>query len=599
MKISQLNTPQINSVTLLLGLYQRVSTDEQAQVVEGSMDNQRHRLQAFIEIKNLQEPGWGRIVENYVDDGYSAKDTNRPGYQRMMKDLKSGRINAIMVTELSRLSRNIPDFCDFHKVIDGLGAKFLAIKENFDSSTPAGKMMLFNMINLAQFEREQISERVAINCHSRSMRGLLSGGPVILGYDRVETNKTTFTVNETEAAHVQKIFSTFLEQRTIGRTIIALETLGIKPKGKKSKKSRLINEGRWTVDSLSFVLQNKSYIGIKEVNKNNKNKEPHKLKAWQKYTEVKASWPAIIDEATFSEVQKIIQENREKERARLETSEERVFLAAQVCKCGQCGRALVGQSAHGRNKVHRYYVHSSKKGDVINCGFKRIRADKIESKIVDYLSEILVLAGYFNKVSENIRKAITVKPEVIKAEKNRLTLELQKLNTAIKNTFRIQAELDPQSEAIRVTAAELNDLSRKKALIEAEIEKVKLQEAQESDVESAIDDLKSRLEAFRRGWKKSTATARKALIKDLIYGIIVNPSSGLSIQFRLSGSLNSDATTPLVSISEESQKNVIDLENRRPQQQPTADAGTTEGGQSYNLGIFGSQVVEFGSEGRT
>ncbi len=77
----------------------------------------------------------------------------------------------------------------------------------------------------------------------------------------------------------------------------------------------------------------------------------------------------------------------------------------------------------------------------------------------------------------------------------------------------------------------------------------------------------------------------------IIYGIIVNPSNGLSIQFRLSGSLNSDATTATVAIPEENKKNVIELDNRRPQQQPPADAGTAEGSQSYNLGIFGSQVL--------
>jgi len=577
-KKSQPNSNQTDSTTLLLGLYQRVSTDEQAQVVEGSMDNQRHRMQSFIDIKNMQESGWGRIIETYVDDGYSAKDTNRPDYQRMMKDLKSGRINAVMVTELSRLSRNIPDFCEFHKVLNNLGAKFLAIKENFDSSTPSGKMMLFNMINLAQFEREQISERVAINCHSRSLRGLLSGGPVILGYDRLESNKTTFMVNELEAEQVRKIFSAFLENGTIGRTIKALEVLGIKPKGRNSKKNRLINEGRWTVDSLSFVLQNKSYIGIKEVNKANKNKDTHKLKAWQRYSEVKASWPAIIDETTFNEVRNTIQENRDKERARLETSEERIFLAAQICKCGQCGKALVGQSAHGRNKVHRYYVHSAKKGDVIPCTIKRFRSEKIESKIIDYLSEILILAGYFEKVGDNIRNAISVKPEVIKAEKARLTLELQKVKVAIKNTFRIQAELDPQSEAIREITTELSELSHKKSLIEIELEKVKHKEFQGSDVENAIDDLKSRLEAFRRGWKKASPTMRKSLIKDVIYGIIVNPNSGLSIQFRLPGGLNSDATTTSIVTSEDLENNVIDLDNRRPLPQPPADAETADGG---------------------
>ncbi len=144
-----------SQAALLIGCYSRVSTDEQANVIEGSLDNQRHRMQSFLEIKNMQEPGWGRLVEHFIDDGYSAKDTNRPAYERMMKALKSGKINAIMVTELSRLSRNIPDFCDFHKMLENHGAKFFSIKEQFDSSTSAGKMMLYNMINLAQFEREQ------------------------------------------------------------------------------------------------------------------------------------------------------------------------------------------------------------------------------------------------------------------------------------------------------------------------------------------------------------------------------------------------------------------------------------------------------------
>ena len=65
-------------MAFLVGCYERVSTDEQANVIEGSLDNQRHRMQSYAEIKNMQEAGWGRIVDHYIDDGYSAKDTNRP-----------------------------------------------------------------------------------------------------------------------------------------------------------------------------------------------------------------------------------------------------------------------------------------------------------------------------------------------------------------------------------------------------------------------------------------------------------------------------------------------------------------------------------------
>ena len=90
-----------------IGLYLRVSTDEQALRQEGSLDSQKHRLQAFVDIRNVQDQNWGKVVDVYTDDGISAKDTNRPAFQRMMKDVRKGRVNLILVTDLSRLSRNI------------------------------------------------------------------------------------------------------------------------------------------------------------------------------------------------------------------------------------------------------------------------------------------------------------------------------------------------------------------------------------------------------------------------------------------------------------------------------------------------------------
>ena len=73
---------------LKIGAYTRVSTEEQASLVDGSLDNQKYRLTSFVDLKNVQEKNWGKIVEHYVDDGYSAKDTRRPAFQRMMSDLK-------------------------------------------------------------------------------------------------------------------------------------------------------------------------------------------------------------------------------------------------------------------------------------------------------------------------------------------------------------------------------------------------------------------------------------------------------------------------------------------------------------------------------
>ena len=582
------------SMTFAIGAYCRVSTEEQAAVIEGSMDNQRHRMASFVDMKNQQENGWGDVTEFYIDDGYSAKDTNRPAYQRMLSDLKRGKINTVMVTEISRLSRSIPDFSGFLKTLGDHDGEFFSIKEQFDTSTPVGKMMLYNMINLAQFEREQTSERVAINCHSRAMRGLLNGGPVVLGYDKHPDKKTTFVVNAAEAEQVRDIFKLYLEHRTLSRTIAVIEAKGIKPKARPSPRNRLVKEGRWTGDSLSFVLQNPSYIAQREVNKLNKHKGETRIKPWQRYAVVPASWPAIVAEWTFNSVQTVIQDNKAKERNRLDGAERRIFIATRLLKCAECGGALVGSSAHGKTKVHRYYVHSQKKGDVIKCSYKRHSADEIEAAIAEHLCEMLLQAGHFEKVGETIRQSITVKPEELKRQKSELSAEVQKLTLSIQRTFKIQAEMDADSEGIRLVAQELQNLGGKKKILMDQLEQLKATENFSADADDAIDDLKERLDAFKRGWKKAAPMVKKSLLNDLLWGVVVNPK-GLSIEFRLKHGLNSSGFLDATSTSHKPNSTVFDLVAHRRNNPPPADAGSG----IHNLDVQELQVVVSGRASRT
>ncbi len=96
----------------LCGLYIRVSTEKQASVEEGSLKNQDYLLTQHIELKSkLGNERWA-IVERYVDDGRSAKDTNRPAYQRMITDVESGRINTVLCLALSRISRSTKDLLE-------------------------------------------------------------------------------------------------------------------------------------------------------------------------------------------------------------------------------------------------------------------------------------------------------------------------------------------------------------------------------------------------------------------------------------------------------------------------------------------------------
>jgi site-specific DNA recombinase len=262
---------------LKIGSYIRVSTEEQTQVIEGSLDSQKFRINGYVDIRNSQESSWGKLIETYIDDGFSAKDTRRPAYQRMMKDIRTGKINLILVTDISRLSRNISDFCELLKDLEKHKAKFLSIKEQFDSSTPAGEMMLFNMINLAQFERKQTSERVATNFHSRAVRGLKNGGSPILGYDTDPTNRGRLLVNSDEAPWVEKAFSLYLKTGSTRRTAAELNRLEI---------PRKMDRGcgkQWTLSSIKNLLRNRTYIGEREINVDKQNEDQSSLKPWQQY----------------------------------------------------------------------------------------------------------------------------------------------------------------------------------------------------------------------------------------------------------------------------------------------------------------------------
>ena len=316
-----------------IAAYLRVSTDEQAAVIDGSLDNQKYRIQAFVDGRNISEPEWGKIVEFYVDDGFSAKDTRRPAFQRMMNDLKKGKHNLILVSDFSRLSRSLSDFCQIQDDLKEFGGLILSLKEQYDPTTPAGRMMLNLTINLAQFEREQTGERVALGCHSRAMRGLLNGRLEILGYAKNETSKQSYVVNTEEAPLVRKIFTTYLECGSLNRTIEKIETLGIKPKVNKNRKNRVVDRGLWTHQSLGDLLKNKSYVGLLEVNRQYKNSDPALLKPHQKYQVVKASWPGIVDANVFESVQRVLEENKASERTRLADGEKRIFILSKILKC--------------------------------------------------------------------------------------------------------------------------------------------------------------------------------------------------------------------------------------------------------------------------
>lgn len=182
-------------------------------------------------------------------------------------------------------------------------------------------------------------------------------------------------------------------------------------------------------------------------------------------------------------------------------------------------------------------------GDTIKCSKIRYSADEIETGLVDRLTEILLRAGHFENVSENIRKQVSTAPEEIKRQIEAIQADIQKTTITIRRTFKIQAEMDADSEGIKLVAQELQELGRMQSSLEARLQDHKSQESYKDDVDNSIVDLKTRIEQFTRGWKKASVMMRKSLFKDLLFAVVIVPK-GLQIEYRLKEGLNSEILTP-------------------------------------------------------
>lgn len=363
-----------------VAIYLRVSTEEQAKILEGSLVSQRRRAEEYIEGQNRREPNWGMIVDVYCDEAKSGKDMNRPEFQRMLSDIRVGRINLVLASELSRLSRSIKDFCSLLDFFKEYKVKLVTLREQFDTTTAAGELMMFNLVNFNQFERKQTGERITANFTSRAERGLWNGGVIPLGYKRNPENPGNLLINEEESSSIKMIFQVFLETKNLRQTCLKLNAMGVRTKAYINSKGESRGGNKFTVASLHHLLTNATLIGMREINKKRGD-----------IRQVKASWSAIINAEDFEVVQKILESNRR----RFKPNDWKTYpypLTGKII-CGDCGRHLNGKSAHGKTQKHHYYDHNRTLNAVgapkHKCQIQRVRAGKFEDMILASLKSIL------------------------------------------------------------------------------------------------------------------------------------------------------------------------------------------------------------------
>lgn len=497
-----------------IALYIRVSTEEQAENPEGSIRNQEERLLQTIKLKNM-EGNFGEAVGTFIDRARSGKDTNRPELQKLLQMIRNKKVDLVMCSELSRISRNMRDFAEIWEMMKRSGCAFYSLRENFDTTTAAGEMVLYTVANIAQFERRQVSERVAANMNARASRGLYNGGSIPIGYKKNPDKPGTLEIDKENAKLVQTIFDTFLREGSLSQTAKWLNRHNYKLPKKIEGGGSKMRLDFFTVDNVHHILKNKVYVALRQYRESGKVKD------------AQAVWEPIVDKALFDQVQEKIVANCSAKKP-MDAPDRWPYVLTGIVRCATCGNPMVGKSAHGKNEKIGYYEHSwaTKKNStltskIFQCDPHRVLAKKLEPFVFE---RVRALLGSEKLASELIQEAnAAFEKGSPKKEVERLKASIYGYNSQLEGLAERLGQL-PKSVSPKPLFTQMEKLEAFKR--EAE-EKIREIESSSGVLErpAGLVDFKSFLASLRTIFETTASNEIKSeIIKRVIAEIEVGPN---------------------------------------------------------------------------
>ena len=236
-------------------IYTRKSTDEGLDQSFNSLDAQRDACVAFI--KSQAHEGWLPVLRHFDDGGFSGGSMARPALQALLAEVRSRKIDIIVVYKIDRLTRSLLDFAKIVEILDAHDVSFVSVTQQFNTTTSRGRLMLNVLLSFAQFEREVTAERIRDKIAASRRKGMWMGGNPPLGYD---VKDRQLVINEEEAETVRKLFAAYLELGTVRQLKIWTDEKGILTK-RRSKGDVAIGGKPFSRGNLYALLSNCLYTG--------------------------------------------------------------------------------------------------------------------------------------------------------------------------------------------------------------------------------------------------------------------------------------------------------------------------------------------------
>lgn len=391
----------------LAAMYLRLSRDDSdvGDVTDGkgnmksesnSIGNQRELIRAYIHEQQDIE-----LYDIYVDDGFSGSNFDRPEFKRMMSDVEAGRVNCVIVKDLSRFGRDYIESGRYiQKVFPALGVRFIALTDHYDSiHADAGEsgivLPVKNFINDSYCR--DISTKVKSQLEVKRKNGECIAPFALYGYRKAEYNKNQLVIDEYAADIVRKIFEWKMDGMAVSAIAEKLNGLGVLSP-KEYKKSIGSNykggfsgavKSMWSSSTVKRILTNEAYLG--HLIQGKTEKINYKLK--KSVEKPKEDWIKVEDthEAIISDDNFLIVQNLLKSDSRVSPVTEKNSLFAGVLFCGDCGEQMIRRVNHYKDTQKVYYICSTKnRGE--GCTRHSIEEEKLKRII---LESIRRYANYF------------------------------------------------------------------------------------------------------------------------------------------------------------------------------------------------------------
>lgn len=454
--------------------YIRLSREDGDKAESDSVGNQRKLISDYIKSKD------NLILQDvYIDDGFTGTNFNRPDFMRMIADIEIGKIDCVIVKDLSRFGR---DYIETGRYLERYfpehGVRFISITDNIDSYKQTYDMLMpiKNIFN-EQYARD-ISGKVHAAMTTKQKNGEFIGAFASYGYKKSLSDKNRLVIDEYAAGIVRRIFSLYIGGAGKIRIAHILNDEGVLCPSEYKRISgdnyrncnRLDHTFYWTYSTVHHILQNEIYIGNMVQGKTVQHmRKKANAKDKSDWIIVQNTHEAIIDQATWNKTQSLL--NR---RTRSLDLNSNVSIFAGYLKCGDCGRALVKKYSTLKNgeKNITYYCGTYVRSGAKYCKPHAIPYAIISEIVLDDLKTIIRSIDDMQAVIEEQKKSTLPFRPHYEEEKRRLETELKKTKGLKKAVYEDYHEGILSKEDY---LSYRNDYDKKENLLEIQIEEIEKQ----------------------------------------------------------------------------------------------------------------------------